>query len=149
MIRLGLLEGFPSQETLDRSYQLDCNGWIVWIVSAGLYRLDHIVLAGLYWYQSWVCLVKLDFILWLVIGWMGRMYWLGHQWEGGGMEGPTLSGSGIGAPPLALEGRQAVVNGDWHQLRWCCKGANYLCWSSKIIQIGCTQIGTNMQYKIV
>ena len=55
MIRLGVVGGFPSEEMLDGSYQLDCIGWIVWIV-----------LAGSYLYQSWVCSEKLSFMIWLV-----------------------------------------------------------------------------------
>ena len=61
MIRLGLVGGFRSEETLDGSYRIDRIGWIVWIVSAGSYWLDcigwivWIVSAGLYWYRSWVC----------------------------------------------------------------------------------------------
>ena len=59
------------------------------------------------------------------------------------MEGPTLSGTVMGASPLNIEGRQAVGSGGWHQLRRCYKGAEYLCQSSKIIQIEFTQIGAN------
>ena len=64
---------------------------------------------------------------------------VGRGWD----EGPTLAGAGTVAPPLALEGRRAAGSGGWHQLRRCCKGTEYLCQSSKIIQIGCIQIGTN------
>ena len=59
------------------------------------------------------------------------------------MEGPTLAGAGMGATPLDLEGWQAVGSGGWHQLCRCCKGAEYLCQSSKIIKIDCTKIVTN------
>ena len=59
------------------------------------------------------------------------------------LDGPTLEGAGTGAPPLDLEGRRAVGSGGWHQLRQCCKDAEYLCRISKIIQIECTRIGTN------
>ena len=58
MIRLGLVRGFPSDETLSGLYRLDR---IDWIVLAGLYWLDHIIwivwiiLAGSYWYRSWYC----------------------------------------------------------------------------------------------
>ena len=45
---------------------------------------------------------------------------------GRGWDGPTLAGAGTGVPPLALEGRGDVVYGVWHQLRRCCKGAEYL-----------------------
>ena len=62
---------------------------------------------------------------------------------GRGWDGPTLAGARTGVPPLALERRRAVGSGGWHQLRRCCKGVDYLCRSSKIIQIDCTQIGTN------
>ena len=31
------------------------------------------------------------------------MDWMGHWWDGGGMEGLTLAGAGTGAPPLAPE----------------------------------------------
>ena len=71
------------------------------------------------------------------------MDWMGRWWDRDGMEGPTLVGSGMGAPPLALEGRRAVGSGGWHQLRRCCKGAEYLCRSIKIIQTDCKKIGTN------
>ena len=39
---LVLVGGFPSEETLSRLYWMDFIGYIVWIVSAGLYWLDHI-----------------------------------------------------------------------------------------------------------
>ena len=71
------------------------------------------------------------------------MEWMGRGWDGGMMEGPALSGAVTGAPPLDLEGRRAVGSGGWKKLRWCCKGADYLCQSSKIIKIDCTQIRTN------
>ena len=74
---------------------------------------------------------------------MGRMDWMGRWWDGGGMEGLTLAGAGTGALPLALEGQRAMGSGGWHQLHWCCKGVEYLCWSRKIIQIDCTKIGTD------
>ena len=51
-------------------------------------------------------------------------------WDRGGMEVPKLVGAGTGAPPLALEGQRAVGSGDWHQLRWCYKGTEFLCWNS-------------------
>ena len=68
---------------------------------------------------------------------------MGNWWDGGGMEGPELAGAGTGAPPFALEGRRVVGSGGWYQLCQCCKGADYLCRSRKIIQIYCTKIGTN------
>ena len=52
-------------------------------------------------------------------------------------------GAGTGAPLLALEGRRAMLSGSWHQLCWCCKDVEYLCWRSKKIQIDCTQIRTS------
>ena len=42
MIRLGLVGGFPSEETLAASFWIYRIGWIVWIISAGLYQLDWI-----------------------------------------------------------------------------------------------------------
>ena len=68
---------------------------------------------------------------------------MGRWWDGVGMEGPMLAGAGRGAPPLALEGWQTVGSGGWYQLRWFFKGAEYLCWSRKIVQIDCTRIRTN------
>ena len=49
------------------------------------------------------------------------------------MEGPALEGARTGAPPFALVGQRAAGSGDWHQLRRCYKGVEYLCQSSKII----------------
>ena len=86
---------------------------------------------------------------WLATVWKGQANQMGRGWDRGGMEGPTLDGSGTGAPPLALEGQRAAGSGGWHQLCWCCKGAEYLCQSTKIIQIGCTKIGTNTSCRIV
>ena len=122
-------------------------GWVFlirgdsgWIVLA--YWLDRIVSAGSYR------------ISWIVSGNTGfdvlDGYWLdgtdgldrtlvGREWDG-----TMLAGSGTGAPPLDLEGRRAVGSGGWNQLRWRCKGAEYLCWIRKIIQIYCAQIGTNI-----
>ena len=57
--------------------------------------------------------------------------------------GSSTIGDEIGVPQLALEERRAVGRGGWQQFRWFCKGAEYLCQSNKIIQIDCTQIGTN------
>ena len=36
---------------------------------------------------------------------------MGQGWDGGGMEGPTLAGVGMRAPPLALEGRRLAGGG--------------------------------------
>ena len=57
-------------DLLSGSYRI---GWIV------LYQLYRIVSAGLY--QE-----TLAFMRWLVTGWMGRMDWMGHWWDGGGMD---------------------------------------------------------------
>ena len=82
---------------------------------------------------------------WLVRYWLDGTDGLDGVLVGrGGMEGPTLAGTGTGAPPLDLEGWKEVGSGGWHQLCWCCKGAEYLCRSIKIIQIDCTQISTNI-----
>ena len=81
---------------------------------------------------------------WLVYYWLDGTDGMDGTLVGrGGMEGPMLAGTGTGAPPLALEGRQVVGSGGWHQFHRCCKGADYLCQSSKIIKIDCTKIGTN------
>ena len=153
MIKLGLVEEFPSQEMLAGSYWIDRISWIVWIVLDGSYQLDHIgqiVLAGLYRYRSWVCSEKMDFIRCLVCYWLDGTDGLDGKLVGRGWDGGTdVSRRRIGAPTLALEGRQEVGSGGWHQLPRCRKGAEYLCWSRKIIQIYCTKIGTNMQYEIV
>ena len=47
-----------------------------------------------------------------------------------------------GALQLALEGRCAAGSSGCHELCRCCKGEKCLCQSSRIIQIGCTQIRT-------
>ena len=85
---------------------------------------------------------------WLVFYWLDGTDVLdgtlvGRWWDVGGMEGPTLAGAGTGAPPLALERRRAVGSGGWQQFFWCCKDVDYLCRSSKMIQIDCTKIVTN------
>ena len=69
---------------------------------------------------------------------------MGRGWDGGTdvsrrRNGSANIGTGTSDPPLALEGRRAVVSGDWHQLSWCRKGARYLCQSRKIIQIEYTK----------
>ena len=109
---------------------------------------------------EWVFLVRGDtgsyHIGWIVSGNTG-FYALAGYWLNGtdgtdgldgtlvgrGWDGPTLAGSGTRAPPLDLEGRRAVVSGGCYQLSQCCKSAEYLCRSRKIIQIYCTQIRTN------
>ena len=91
---------------------------------AGLYRLDRIGIGFLgFSRRNWIlCSGWYEEISLLLYGWDG---WTG--WNGGGMEGPTLAGAGTGAPQLVLEGRQAAGSGGWHQLRRCCKDAEYLC----------------------
>ena len=127
------------------------------IVSWKCYRMDCILSTGLY-RIVWIVSYRLDhtrkhWILcdgWLLAGW--------DRWNGWGV-GETgviwnkvsrrrnrsdTIGSGTRTPPLALEGRRAVGSGGWHQLSRCCKGAEYLCLSSLIIQMYCTKIVTNM-----
>ena len=130
------------------SYQLGCIGWLVWIVSAGsywLYCIEWILLAGLYLIDCisiGLGFARRNWLLysgWFANCWMGWINWMGGWWNGDGMEGLTLAGSRMGATQLAPERER-------HQwlLRDGCKGAEYLCWRSKIIQIDCTQIGTNL-----
>ena len=121
-------------------------GWVflirgdaVWIVLA--YRLDSIVSDGSY-SIIWILLGKTGFYA-LAGYWLDRTNGLDGTLMGRGWDRLSLAGTGTGAPPLALEGLQAVGSGGWHQLRRCCKGADNLCWSRKIIQIGCKQIRTN------
>ena len=66
---------------------------------------------------------------------------VGQGWDGGA--DISRRRNGARAPPLDLEGPQAVVSGVGHQLIWFCNDVECLCWSSRIIQIDCTQIGTN------
>ena len=90
-----------------------CIGWIV------LYQLDRIVLSRLY------C------IGWIISGNTGFYALYGYCMDGmdrtdglygtlvrRGWDGPMLAGAGTGAPTLAIEGRRAVGNGGWYQLRW-------------------------------
>ena len=116
-----LVGGFLSEETLYRI------GWILW-VSVFLGSLGETGFLFTGWYEE---------IGFLLARWDGLIWW-----GGGGMEGPKLAGSGTGAPPLNLEGRKNVGSGGWHQLLWCCKGAEYLYQSSRTIKIGRTQIVT-------
>ena len=58
-------------------------GWVFlirgdagWVVLA--YRMDCIASAGSY--QE-----TLDFMRWLVTGWMGQMDWMGRWWDGDGV----------------------------------------------------------------
>ena len=104
-----VIGGYPSEETMDR---------------IGLLRF------------AWRNCI---FMLWLVYGrnWlangcMGQKEWMGGGWYRGGMEEPTLAVT-KGVPPLYLEVRWATGSGGCHQLRWCCKGAYYLCQRRKII----------------
>ena len=112
----------------------NCIGWIV------SYRLDPIrkhwilcadwLLAGLY---RWYICTGWD-VSGTGVGWIDVRR---RQNES------TTIDAGTGAPQLALEGRQAVGSGGWHQLRWCCKDAIYLCQSRKITKIDCTKIRNN------
>ena len=128
-------------------------GWIVsycWldriVSSAGSYRIGWIR-------KHWILCAG-----WLLDGWDRWDGWTGLGVGGTGVRrtdvsthrnGSAVMVAGTGAPPLALEGIQAMGSGVWHQLCWCCKGAQYLCRISKIIHIECTLIGTNTQYKTV
>ena len=130
-------------------------GWIVSyrrldrIVSlAGSYRIGWIGLYCIVWIRKhWLlCAV------WLMVRWYKWDGWTGWGVGGTGVgridvstdqnESATM-GAGTGAPSLALEGRRAMGSSGWHQLRWCCKYTEYLYQRRKIIQIECTQIGTN------
>ena len=129
---------------------------IHWIIEYP--RMDCIVLpAGLYRIVGWIgsyyiFWIRKHWLLcadWLLVGWDG---WTGWGVGGTGVgrtdvstcrNGSAIMGAGTGEPPLALVGPQAMGSGGWHQLHRCCKDAEYLCWRSKIIQIECTQIGTN------
>ena len=112
-----------------RSYRI-----VGWIVS---YRLDLSISYRL------DCIRKhwLLFAGWLLSGWDR---WTGWEVSGMGVVWTNVSrrrvrsaaiGARMGAPPLDRECRQAVGSGDWHQLRQCCKGEDYLCRRSKITQI--------------
>ena len=81
--------------------------------------------AVLYWLDL-VCLEKLSFyaldgimveIGLLLAGWDGRT-----RWDGGGVEGPSLAGTGSGVPPLYLEVRRVPGSSGCHQFHWCCRG---------------------------
>ena len=135
-----------------------------WIIL--YHRLDYIVLsAGLYCIGSigsyligWIRKHWILCACWLLAGWDGWDGWTGWGVGGTGVvctdvstfqNGSATMGAGTGVSPLALEGRRSMGSGAWHQLRWCCKDAEYLYRRIKIIQIECTRIGTNTQYKIV
>ena len=93
----------PLERKLYVSYQIDCIGWIFWIVSDGFYCLDRIGISNRFARVNWrLC------ACWFATGYMVRMDWMVHWWEGGGMEGPILSYAGTGAPPLVLEGQWQV-----------------------------------------
>ena len=69
---------FWSEDILDHILSLARLYCIVgWVVS---YRLDWIVL-------FWLDQETLDFMRWLVTGWMGRMGRMGRWWDGGGTDG--------------------------------------------------------------
>ena len=105
---------------------MDCTNWIVLNLFDGSYRLNHIGIGiGLIGFaqRNWLFVICLVLGNWLATGWMGRMDWTGRGWYRVGIEGPTLAGTIMGAPPLALEGRRVAVSGGCHQLRRYCKGA--------------------------
>ena len=112
-----------SEETLARSY---CIGWII-SGGTGFYALAGLILAGWDIWNVWD------------VGGVG-VVWTNVSRRRNGSA--TIS-AGMGAPPLAIEGRWAVGSGGWHQFFRCCKGVEYFCRSRKIIQIDCTQIVTN------
>ena len=137
---------------------------IVWIVS--YCRLDRIVQSAGSYGIGWIGSYRISWISkhWLLCaGWLLAVWDRWDRWTGWGVGGTGVGrtdvstrrnrsatmGSGTGAPPLDLDGRRAMGSCDWHQLRRCCKDADYLCRRSKILQIECTRIGTNTQYKIV
>ena len=99
-------------------------------LSDGLYRIGWIISGNTGFYA-------------LAGYWLDGTDGLDRKLSGRGWDGPTLAGAGMRAPPLALEGRRAAGSFGWHKLCRCCKGAEYLCRSSKITQIDCTQIRFN------
>ena len=119
-------------------------------------------MAGLYWLIGWIILYWLDRIIlagsysigWIVSGNTGFYSLAGYLIDGmdgldgtlvgWGWDGPTLAGAETVAPPLTFEGRRDVGSGGWNQLRQCFKGTESFFRSSKIIQIDCTKIRTNM-----
>ena len=95
---------------------------------------------------------------WLVTDCKGDMDGLDGTLVGRGWDGLTLAGARTGAPPLAPEQERhhwlLRGGGRWEVVAvtnffGTARGANYLCQSSKIIQIDCRQIGTSTWYKIV
>ena len=112
-------------------------GWI------GSYRIGWIR-------KHWILCAAL-----LLDGWYGWDVWDGwDRWgvSGAGVgrtdvstrwNGSATMGARTGAPPLDLEGRRAMGNGEWDKLRRCCKDAEYFFRKSKIIKIECTRIRTN------
>ena len=119
------------------SYWLDCIGWII--------------LAGSYWYWSWVFSYKLAFMCWLVwfnwlaTSYMGRTDKMVRGWDGG----TDVSRRRNGSTTMGYWGATGVGKRWLAPIRQWCKGVKYFFQSSKIIQICCTQIGTNKYYKIV
>ena len=86
--------GFPSEKTL---YGLYCLDRIRLIVLDGSYRRDCIGISLGFALRNWLLCAG-----WCATSWMGQMDWMGRWWYRGEMEGPTLAGVGLGAPPLAL-----------------------------------------------
>ena len=96
MIRLGIVGGFPSEETVAGLYLLDHIGLIVSAGSYWLYRIVWIISSGSY--QE-----TLAFMRWLVFYWMYRTDGLYSTLMGRGWDGPTLAGARTGTPPLMPE----------------------------------------------
>ena len=116
---------------------------------------------------SWGCIGRLDPIVsyccsgqtgfyalgsWLVTDCKGHTDGLDRTLVGQGWDGPTLAGAGTGAPPLAPEQERyhwlLRGGGRWEAVAvnnffGDARSAEYLCQSSKIIQIYCRQIGTS------
>ena len=120
-------------------------------------RLDIIVLSAGSYHIVWIGSYRIGWIrkhwllcaVWLLARWDGWTGWgvgrmgVGRTYISTHRNRSSTMGTGTGAPQLSLEGKRTVRSGGYHQLRQCCKDADYLCRIIKIIQIGCTQIGTN------
>ena len=102
-------------------YRLDCI-----VLSAGLYRIVWIGSYRIVWIRKH-CLLCAG---WLLDGWDGWDGWTRMDVSTHRNLSFTM-GSRTGAPPLALEGRQAMGSGGWHQFCWWCKDTEYLCRRSK------------------